>query len=169
MFHAWTCPICKALRAFLPKKCNCGFIDVKEYISIGTYFGTNQYNDELLRNADAFLLKLNSLLQEIDESIPNIKFNMTSGYRSPQYNAAIGGAKSSKHCEAKAIDLEDTDHKIGTYLQFNPIKLMTRDFACEDLNYTIRANGNKWVHIQDGLPASKKTFFIPYSGPVVLK
>jgi len=31
---------------------------------------------------------------------------VNSGYRTPEYNARIGGAKASQHCEGRALDLK---------------------------------------------------------------
>ena len=33
------------------------------------------------------------------------QYVITSGYRSPKYNASVGGAKSSVHMTGKAIDI----------------------------------------------------------------
>ena len=35
--------------------------------------------------------------------------NFESVYRSPSYNASVGGAKMSRHCEGKAIDISLVD------------------------------------------------------------
>lgn len=130
-------------------------------ISIEDYFGLNAYNDELHRSADNLLLKVNSLLQELGIE----KATMTSGYRSPEYNIRIGGAPNSKHCLAEAIDLADNDRVLGNRLKFNPVSLMNRGMAMENLEYCETKRGTKWVHLQVGLPKSGKTIFIPYAGP----
>ena len=72
-----------------------------------------------------------------------IKIN--SMYRSQELNQAIGGSKSSQHCEGRAIDLDDTfGHKTNAEM-FNYIK--------ENLNFDqmIWEFGNKknpaWVHV----------------------
>lgn len=120
---------------------------------------------ELLDHAKDLLIKVNSMLQ--DMGITSV--TMTSGYRPPLYNAAIGGATNSKHTTCQAIDLADNDRKLGNILKFSPMHLMKRGMAVEQLEYCVRANGNKWTHIQSVLPKSGKTFFIPYAGPIILK
>ena len=72
-----------------------------------------------------------------------IKIN--SMYRSQELNQAIGGSKSSQHCEGRAIDLDDTfGHKTNAEM-FNYIK--------DNLNFDqmIWEFGNKknpaWVHV----------------------
>lgn len=34
-----------------------------------------------------------------------IPFNITSSYRSPEYNASVGGAKRSMHLQGRAVDI----------------------------------------------------------------
>jgi len=158
------CPNC---RAFWVKntRCGCGFMEVKELISLNQYFGENPYNDELHRAADDLLLKVNSLLQELGiESV-----TMTSGYRTVAHNASIGGAANSKHCFAQAIDLEDNDRIIYGRIKGNLNRLQARGCAIEDPRYCEKADGTKWTHIQSVLPASGRTIFIPYAGPIIKK
>lgn len=129
-------------------------------LTVEQYFGDHQANDEELRSADDLITKVNSLLQEIGVKTAT----QTSGYRSPEYNASIGGAKNSEHCLASAIDLEDRGRIIGSKLYANLDKLKARGMAMEDLAYCVRASGDKWVHLQRVLPKSGKTVFIPYAG-----
>lgn len=124
------------------------------------YFGEHSPNDEELRAADDLLLKVNSLLQELGIKEPV----QTSGFRTIAHNAAIGGAPNSLHCLAHAIDLDDKRRIIGSKLYANLDKLKSRNLAMEDLAYCVRANGNKWVHLQNILPKSGKTVFVPYVG-----
>lgn len=72
-----------------------------------------------------------------------IKIN--SMYRSQELNQAIGGSKSSQHCEGRAIDLDDTFGYKTNAEMFNYIK--------ENLNFDqmIWEFGNEknpaWVHV----------------------
>ena len=41
---------------------------------------------------------------------------LTSAYRSPAYNAHVGGAKNSQHLKAKAFDVQMRNHDPATFL-----------------------------------------------------
>lgn len=49
-------------------------------------------------------MMVNSLVQPIRDKIGPIR--ITSGYRSPAINAAIGGSPNSQHCRYEAIDCQ---------------------------------------------------------------
>jgi len=166
VFHIWPCPDCKVLINNITSKCSCGYIKVVELITLDKYLGLVPPHDPtLLSNAKDLLLKVNSLLQEI--GITDVV--MTSGYRSPEYNTAIGGAANSKHTTCQAVDLSDNDRIIGMRLYTFQDGLISRGLYCEDLDYCIKKNGSKWVHIQSVAPKSGNRFFIPYAGPPIRK
>ena len=143
-----------------PLRCDCGYREVKELITLEQYRGKDPLGILFEERAKDLLVKVNSLLQDLGFTA----IIMTSGFRSPQHNAAVGGAKASKHCEAQAIDLADNDRKIGAALMANLGKVKSRGMALEDLRYCEKANGNRWVHLQSVLPKSGNTVFIPYAG-----
>jgi len=166
VFIVTTCPDCKSFLNNIENKCNCGYIKVKEYITLDQYFAQSPTLDLILiSSAKDLLIKVNSLLEELGcDSV-----TMTSGYRDPTHNSAIGGAPNSKHTKAQAIDIADNDRVIGQKLLMRMDLLRARGCAIEDLNYCVLKNGNKWIHIQSVLPSSGRSVFIPYSGPIVLK
>ena len=124
------------------------------------YRGPNPLEASLEANAIDLLIKTNSLLQElgVDHTL------MTSGYRSPEHNAKIGGMPKSNHCKALAIDLDDTDRYIGNKIMTNLKVLISRGMAMESLAYCVTAKGTKWVHLQAVVPRSGNTVFVPYEG-----
>ena len=56
---------------------------------------------ELIPNCIELAKNLQIIRNEINEPI-----TINSGYRSPQYNELIGGAKNSQHLQCKAADLK---------------------------------------------------------------
>lgn len=44
-------------------------------------------------------------LEKLRESVGNRPITVTSGYRTPDYNKLIGGARKSQHMEGKAADI----------------------------------------------------------------
>ena len=59
------------------------------------------------------LEKLRSLLNEKykeykGKKVKEVGINITSGYRSSQLNAAVGGSTTSQHCTGEAADIEAT-------------------------------------------------------------
>lgn len=63
---------------------------------------------------------------------------VTSGYRSPKLNAAIGGAKNSQHIEGKAADIHVPGLTIEELFEFIRTNL-TYDQCIQEFN--------SWVHI----------------------
>lgn len=137
-----------------------------QLVTLETYFPNGFVPPaDLLANATALLVAVNGLLQEL--AVTGVA--VTSGYRSPDHNARIGGAPNSKHCQALAVDLLDPQGSLGKALNVDSSPLRRRSMAMEDPAYTVRLNGTHWVHLQLGLPKSGKTVFVPYAGPIILK
>jgi uncharacterized protein YcbK (DUF882 family) len=68
---------------------------------------------------DDRLRPLCALLEQIRAACGDRSIYLTSGYRSPSHNAAVGGAQLSQHVEGRAVDLvvdgmapSDVHHKI---------------------------------------------------------
>lgn len=134
-------------------------------ITIETYRGPHPLDTLREERAADLLIKVNSLLQEL--GITSV--TVTSGYRTPAHNAAVGGAAHSNHCLALAIDLADNDRQIGGKLMTNLGILKRRDLYIESLAYCETLHNTKWLHIQSRPPRSGNTVFQPYSGLPRLK
>ena len=60
-------------------------------------------NETVLRNIQALANNLQVLRDEVKKPI-----KITSGYRSPEHNAKVGGVKSSRHITGEAADFKIT-------------------------------------------------------------
>ena len=66
-------------------------------------FNTHNFalNETVLRNIQALANNLQVLRDEVKKPI-----KITSGYRSPEHNAKVGGVKSSRHITGEAADFK---------------------------------------------------------------
>jgi len=62
---------------------------------------SNEMSDEHLENMQRVI---DNLIQPMRDAIGPIR--VTSGYRSPKLNKAIGGSNRSQHCKGEALDLQ---------------------------------------------------------------
>ncbi len=62
---------------------------------------SNEMSDEHLENMQRVI---DNLIQPMRDGIGPIR--VTSGYRSPKLNKAIGGSSRSQHCKGEALDLQ---------------------------------------------------------------
>ena len=88
------------------------------------------------------------LAEHIFESIRehfNVPIRISSGYRSKELNAKIGGSKSSQHCKGQAIDIDMdgtsiTNRQIFDYIKDNlPFDQLIYEFGDD--------NNPNWVHV----------------------
>ena len=102
--------------------------------------------DDLMDN----LRKLAENLQKIRDEI-GIPIRVMSGYRSPEYNKRVGGAKKSQHVLAKAADLQVSG--MSTTDLANIIKQLIKDGAVDPggvglyetfVHYDVRGRNARW-------------------------
>lgn len=95
--------------------------------------------------------KLNQLTTEILQPIRN-EFNapikVTSGYRSPQVNKAVGGSSTSQHVKGEAADLTSKNNK----KLFDTIISLIKRHEIE-VGQLINEYNYSWIHVS--LPTSK--------------
>lgn len=72
---------------------------------------------------------------------------LTSTFRSPRYNAAIGGAVYSRHMYGDALDVAVPDERRARDF-YNLALAIGVDFV-DAFDNTIAADGSGWVHIDD--------------------
>lgn len=90
---------------------------ISKHLSKAEYFRTFNYDDILFYNAKALA---DNVFEPLRAHI-GAPIRCNSGYRSPEYNKKIGGAKNSQHVKAEAIDL-DMGNKSDNERMFNYIK-----------------------------------------------
>lgn len=138
-------------------KCpSCGFMkkELKSMISLKELLGDAKLEDlssELQENVADLLIKLNKFRAEYGSPM-----YVTSGYRSPEHNAEIGGSKSSSHLTCQACDFKDTDGELKKFIANDPEILARCDLYMEDPEST-----PSWVHLQSRVIKSGNRVFKP--------
>ena len=115
------------------------------------YF-SNYATQEMFDNLEMLLKMVNIFREEYGEP-----FVVNSGFRRPDVNVKIGGAKQSKHTECLAVDIRDLDGNIDNWFLQHQQLLRQYNCAVENPRYT-----KGWCHFQCILPSSKKLIFKPY-------
>lgn len=114
-------------------------------------YGTD-YTNEILQNATALLEKVNALLADLGI----ISCIVSSGWRPPAVNVAIGGAKNSAHCSGEAVDLADSSGEIKRKLEDKQELLVKHDLYMESPSAT-----KTWCHLQTRKIRSGRRIFLP--------
>ena len=84
---------------------------------------------------------VNTVLQPIRDIYGVV--TVTSAYRSPSYNAKIGGARGSQHCDGEAVDIivKDTDLQVV-------FEYIVENLPYDQIIYSEDINsGAKWIHV----------------------
>jgi hypothetical protein len=130
-----------------------------------TRLGINNQPSQLI--IETMKLTAEKVFEPLREQVGPIR--ISSFYRSPDLNRAIGGSKSSQHCKGEAIDMEGVKVSNGKLFEL----------ACQlpDFDQIIWEFGDKtnpdWIHISYSktgnrkqiLRATKigtKTAYVPY-------
>lgn len=69
---------------------------------------------------------------------------VTSGYRCPQLNEKVGGAKTSAHLTGYALDIVPSNNKKDKFFLFFKEYLKDKDF--DELLLEKGSNGRIWIH-----------------------
>lgn len=161
MSHERVCQTCLSfmymheLKGWL--KCpSCGFMkkESKSMISLKELLGDTKQEDltpELLANATDLLVRLNKFRAEYGKPM-----YVNSGYRSPEYNATIGGSKGSSHMSCQACDFKDNDGELKKFIANDPEILVRCDLYMEAPEST-----PTWVHLQSRVIKSGNRIFKP--------
>lgn len=114
---------------------------------------------ELIASTEAYKRKIDNTpgeeekahLEELIEFMDGIRsawgsaIIVTSGYRCPELNEAIGGAKKSAHQTGYALDCVPANNKKKEFFEFCKEYLKDRDF--DELLLERNSRGSIWCHI----------------------
>ena len=126
-----------------------------------------------------FKVLAEKIFQPIREHF-GVPIHISSGYRSKELNAKVGGSATSDHCHGRALDLDQdgSKHGVSNNDVFNYIK---DNLKFKQLIAEFPVNGElSWVHVaydannlkNEILVAKKvggKTVYIPYKSDADLK
>ena len=115
---------------------------------------SNQPGPAEVANISALVL---NVLQPLRDAV-GFPINITSGYRSPQLNAAIGGATNSQHLKGQAADLVSQDNaKLFNYIMTNlPFDQLIWEAGNDDQP--------EWVHVSYKPSFNRKQVLRYYPG-----
>ena len=114
---------------------------------------------ELIASTEAYKRKIDNTpgeeekehLEELMEFLDGIRgawgspLIVTSGYRCPQLNEAVGGSKKSAHQTGYAVDCVPANNKKKKFFEFCKEYLKSRDF--DELLFEKNNSGSIWIHI----------------------
>lgn len=106
-------------------------------------------------NAHALVSRVNALLAAYSGIVA-----VSSGYRPPDVNRAVGGAALSWHQQCAAVDLVDVDGKLWAYCLNNLELCADLGLWLEDKRWT-----PTWIHLQIYPPKSGNRIFVPNNKP----
>lgn len=111
----------------------------------------NSLPQELIPQAEATLSMLEDIRTYLSELAgKDIPIFIQSGYRSPEVNAAVGGAKNSDHLKAKAIDFRAP--AFGTPIEIAKALEPQINFLGIGQLINEYPDGNGWVHVSTKSP-----------------
>ena len=72
--------------------------------------------------------------------------HISSGYRSPELNKAVGGVKTSAHVEGYAADLQPVNGKQTEFERFMANEFSKKGYAFDQIIIE-KSNTSRWVHV----------------------
>jgi hypothetical protein len=118
---------------------------ISKHLSEKEYFRDFEINQKLEENAKALADNVFEPLR----AYMGKPIRCNSGYRNPEYNAKIGGAKGSQHTTAEAIDL-DMGNKYDNKAMFEFIKNnLIFDQLINEFDYS-------WIHVSFSMVKNRK-------------
>jgi hypothetical protein len=78
--------------------------------------------------------------------LENPAIRVTSGYRSPELNKAVGGVKTSAHVDGYAADLQPLNGKQTEFERFMANEFSKMGYAYDQI-IVERSKTSRWVHV----------------------
>lgn len=173
------CKLCPSCRTMMyGSKCNCGYTEIYEYITLADYFMCyntnpnhraygldfrqvpvylNEFNAEIEEAAIDLLKKVNTLFTELrDLTNKDFDIQLTSGWRPKTYSRELGLSTRSNHTTGHAIDIRDRGNAKYDLLVTNRPLFEMKGLALEHKSAT-----KTWLHIQSKRPRSGRSIFYP--------
>lgn len=101
-----------------------------------------------------------------------VPIHISSGYRSKELNAAVGGSLSSQHCQGEAIDIDMDGTSVTNAAIFNYIKdnlvfdQMIWEFGNDTnpdwVHVSYESTGKQRKQILKAIKSNGKTSYVPY-------
>jgi hypothetical protein len=117
----------------------------------------NTPSEEVVKNLVSLVL---NVLQPLRDKYGK-PINITSGYRSPKLNSAIGGAKNSQHCLGQAVDftVPKEDYKeVGGIIE---------SLFFDQLIFEMSDNGYpRWIHVSFKIGQNRNEILIAYKNAI---
>ena len=112
----------------------------------------SEYTQEVQDNLNKLLIAINKV-----RTTYNIPMNVDSGWRPVAINSSTpGAATNSAHCQGLAVDIQDLDGSLWSWVLDNLQMMKDLGFFFEDRRWT-----PTWVHFGLRKPNSGKRIFIP--------
>ena len=109
----------------------------------------NKTTDNRQRTTDSASLREANSKPKTQNSIP---LKVSSGYRCPQLNAVVGGAKSSQHMKGEAADIHIPSVEVGRKW-FEILKTLPHDQLIWERNSP--TSNHYWIHVSCRADLSK--------------
>ena len=129
------------MSGFIPQDCQAVYEWIKKYNSIPTSYIANttiKWSD-VIKGSDRPSLAIISNLYQVCTAVQaiagtGVKIKVSSGYRNPTDNAAVGGSSKSLHLEGKAIDVTALGNKSleDIYYMYKPMTSVIRELLLEN-------------------------------------
>lgn len=121
-------------------------VTIKQYFMGRDIAFPEDYNEEIRKNAERLIYKVNGLLTDLRVE----RVRVSSGWRPATVNRRIGGAKRSLHLNGKAIDLADSNKELARRILDNRGLLKKWGLWLENTEHT-----DTWVHLDIGIRAPR--------------
>ncbi len=94
-------------------------------------------------------------LERVRELLGNVPMHISSGYRSPNVNAALGGSKTSQHMTGEAADFEAP--------AFGTPREVCKEIAASDIPFDQLIFEGSWAHISFAYPPRRSILTAHFS------